>query len=91
MSQWAELSVTPASRLCVFQASPPQQEEVRGQTAVRAAGGSFSAEAAEGRRPQPHLQPGDLFYPGLSQGDTTHTPTQLLTPTAILSCDMLLY
>lgn len=52
-----------------LQASPSPQEEVRGQTAVCAAHRSFSAEASEGRGSKPHLQPRDVFYPGLPQGD----------------------
>ncbi|XP_077479242.1 ceramide glucosyltransferase isoform X2 [Stigmatopora argus] len=42
---------------------PFAQEDVGGE----AAGGRVSAEALEGRGPQPHLQPGDLLHLGLPQ------------------------
>lgn len=76
---------------CV-QASSPPQEEVRGQAAVCTAGWSFPAEASEGRRPQPDVQPGDVFHPGLSQGDPWLPPQLSSSQVATLlsaqrSCD----
>lgn len=74
------------------QASSPPQEEVRAQAAVCTTGGSFSAEASEGRRPQPDGQPRDIFYAGLSQGDPS-LPSELSFPqiatrlSSAVSCD----